>query len=242
MMLGNIPTMAERFRDQVVAAIKAKGWSMKDAARETGVSYDVIRELHRRPGSTTSAENARRLSRTLGLDGAQILAIDPQGVEASNVVLLGPEMQAAFVRSDDVHSDVRALIPVFDVQASAGTGLIPPEDEVVAYHLELPVSFLASLTDSNPKDLQVIGVKGISMLPTLKPGDLIIIDRIKTSLSYDGLFVLDVDDAILVKRVGRASRPGHVHVISDNKDQPSFERPVPEIKVIGKVVCLIVRQ
>lgn len=136
-----------------------------------------------------------------------------------------------------------ALIPVYDVEASAGVGLIPPDHEAIAYRLQLPADYLASLTDSHPRHLQVISVKGISMLPTLKPGDLVMIDRAKTSLTFDGLFVLDIDGAILVKRIGRSPKPGFVTVISDNdREQPAFERAIKHIKVLGKVIWAGVKQ
>lgn len=228
-MLGTLPlVMAEQnFRDRVVAAIKDRGWDMKQAARETGVSYDVIRELHRRPGSSTKAENAAKLAAVLGLD---------------NESDAGEARPGPLGKSDDLADEAYTLIPVYNVEASAGTGLVPPDHEAIAYRLELPADYLATLTDSHPRHLQVISVKGISMLPTLKPGDLVMIDRAKTSLAFDGLFVIDIDGAILVKRIGRSTRKGFVNVISDNEDQPSFERAIRDIVVLGKVICAIVKQ
>lgn len=221
----------EPFREQVMRRLEETGMKVAELARQAGVSKGAIYKLLQRPGASTSAENARAIADALGL-GVPRVAIDASTTGTTGTI--GP--------SEDLEDEALALVPVYDVDASAGTGLIAPEHEAVAYRLELPMSYLASLTDSHPRHLQVIGVKGISMLPTLKPGDLVMIDRAKTSLSYDGLFVVDIDDAILVKRIGRSSHPGHVMVISDNKDQPSFERAIKDIRVLGKVICAVVKQ
>lgn len=227
MMLGTIPTMSDKtFGPRVVAAIKARGWSMKEASRQSGVSYDIIRELHRRPASTTGAENAEKLRRTLDLDAERRDTGGARSIE----------------EADDFAGAPIALVPVYDVEASAGPGLVPPDHEAIAYRLELPADYLTGLTSTHPAELQVIRVKGISMLPTLKPGDLIMVDPRKRSLAYDGLFVVGIDGAVLVKRIGRASRAGYVQVISDNEDQPSFERAIVEIEVIGKVIWAGVAQ
>ena len=204
----------------------------------------------RLPDKRDSRGERARLARHMDWDSAKLSKVlnGTRKVQAEEIPKLlsffglGEDASAVADRQD---GDERtyALIPVYDVEASAGPGLVAPETEAVAYRLELPADYIASLTDSHPRHLQVISVKGVSMLPTLKPGDLVMIDRAKTSLTYDGLFVLDIDGAILVKRIGRSPRPGFVTVISDNdREQPSFERAMKHIKVLGKVIWAGVKQ
>ncbi|MEL6233307.1 MAG: hypothetical protein AAFR46_02750 [Pseudomonadota bacterium] len=57
----------QRFGDLVLEALEKRQMTMRDLARVSGVSYDVIRELKRRKGST-SHENAQAIKRALGLD------------------------------------------------------------------------------------------------------------------------------------------------------------------------------
>jgi phage repressor protein C with HTH and peptisase S24 domain len=104
--------------------------------------------------------------------------------------------------------------------------------------LAFPPGYLAQLTRANPRDLSIIGVKGDSMLPTLADDDLVMIDRTKKDLSFDGLFVIrDGGDALLIKRIGRASRRGFVSIISDNRAvYPAVEKPLDEVEVIGRVI------
>jgi phage repressor protein C with HTH and peptisase S24 domain len=97
---------------------------------------------------------------------------------------------------------------------------------------------LQRITRAQPRNLAVISVKGDSMMPTLCDDDIVMIDTTKRDLSYDGLFVIrDNGDALLVKRIGRASRSGFVSMISDNKEQyPAVERALGDIEVVGKVI------
>jgi phage repressor protein C with HTH and peptisase S24 domain len=131
-----------------------------------------------------------------------------------------------------------AMIPVYDVQASAGDGMMVLTEDA-AYMLEFPRGYLQYITKgANPTHLAIIGVRGDSMLPTLADDDIVMLDRSKRDLSQDGLFVIrDNGDALLVKRIGRARTPGHVTVISDNRSlYDPVEKSLDDIEVIGRVI------
>jgi phage repressor protein C with HTH and peptisase S24 domain len=201
----------ESFRDKVVAATKARGWDMRRLSREAEVSYDVVRELHRRPNSTTGAENAERLAQVLGLSGGAAEVMAPSD-------------------SDD-------LVPVYNVAASAGPGALIDWHEEVVERLAFPPGYLRHITSANPKYLAIISVKGRSMEPTLREDDVVMIDTAKRDLSFEGIFVIrDGGQSMLVKRISRASRRGFVMLVSDNRDHPPVERALDDIEVIGKVI------
>lgn len=200
----------------MIAAIQARGWNMAEAARRTGVSYDVIRELHRRKDSTTSEENARKLRRALGLDSD----------EANTLTR---------VENHEPGPPGNHLVAVFDVHASAGYGAMVDAEEV-AYSLAFPPTYLRKLTSSAPGNLAIISVKGDSMEPTLLDDDIVLLDKSKTNLSYDGLFVLRFGDALHVKRVGRSPRAGCVTILSDNRIYVPIETPLADVHAVGKVL------
>lgn len=132
--------------------------------------------------------------------------------------------------------DDTTLVPVYSVYASAGPGALVTSEEIVD-RLAFPPNYLRHITKSRPENLAIIGVKGSSMSPTLKDDDIVMIDTGKTDLSYDGMFVIrDGGEALLVKRIGRASRRGYVMIISDNKDNPPVERAGEDVEVVGKVI------
>lgn len=128
-----------------------------------------------------------------------------------------------------------ALIPVYDVSASAGDGAVV-EYEPIADQLAFPRDYLKKLTKSNPRNLAIISVKGDSMEPTLKDDDIVLLDASKTSLHFDGLFVLRFGDALHVKRVTRSARQGFITILSDNSTYPPQEHAAGDVAVIGKVL------
>jgi phage repressor protein C with HTH and peptisase S24 domain len=97
-------------------------------------------------------------------------------------------------------------------------------------------SFLRRMTDAKPSELAIIRVKGHSMEPTLMDDDHVLVDRSKTSLSYDGLFVLRFDDVLHVKRIGRSAIRGQVVVISDHPAYRDLDMPKVDLDVIGRVL------
>ncbi len=128
------------------------------------------------------------------------------------------------------------LVPVYSVQASAGHGSDISE-EYQEYTLAFPANYLQTLTTSNPKNLSIISVKGDSMEPTILDNDIVLLDRSKTDLNFDGLFVLRFGDALHIKRIGRASAKNYVTILSDNRElYPPIQSAITEIEAVGKVL------
>lgn len=147
----------------------------------------------------------------------------------------GGEGQSADSEQVSRHAPAPALVPVYNVEASAGPGRIVDLEEHIA-NLAFSPRYLAEMTDARGRDLAAIRVRGDSMEPTLLDNDMVLIDRTKTSLDYDGLFILRFGEALHCKRVGRGRSRATVQVISDNRIYPPVEMDRSEIEVVGKVL------
>lgn len=128
-----------------------------------------------------------------------------------------------------------AYVPLLDVAASAGTGLLVAEEtvqEVIAFDSH----WLRSQLNTNPSELSIITVQGDSMAPTLLDGDLIFVDHQVTDWR-DGIYVFQMDEDLLIKRLQRLPG-GTVSVISDNPKFPPFSvdlnSPDCDLKIIGR--------
>jgi phage repressor protein C with HTH and peptisase S24 domain len=94
-------------------------------------------------------------------------------------------------------------VPVLDTAASAGPGAVG-EDRRSAAGLGFSEEWLKRLRGHGGQvGLSVIGVRGDSMVPTLSDGDEILVDEADRERLRDGIYVLRVDDALLVKRLAR---------------------------------------
>ena len=57
----------ESFQDRVLAAMKAGRISKAELSRRSGVPYHALDKFLKRPGASTSAENAQAIARALGV-------------------------------------------------------------------------------------------------------------------------------------------------------------------------------
>jgi phage repressor protein C with HTH and peptisase S24 domain len=140
---------------------------------------------------------------------------------------------------DDPAAEFGELVPVtrVPVRASAGPGAIPGDETTKPYFAFDPL-WLKSLTGSPASKLSVIRVEGDSMAPTLSAGDDILVDLADAGERLrDGIYVLRVDGALLVKRLAIHPVGRRVTVQSDNpaySDLPDCG--LDEIECIGRVI------
>jgi phage repressor protein C with HTH and peptisase S24 domain len=118
-------------------------------------------------------------------------------------------------------------IPRFDVQASAGRGRIVGRDQVeeIGPIMALREDYLRKIGLS-PAQAHIVTASGASMEPTIRDGDLLVIDRRRQRVAdrpastAPPIFVVTWNDAVLVKRVARV-KGGGVLLQSDNPAYPS---------------------
>lgn len=128
-------------------------------------------------------------------------------------------------------------IPKLDVRASAGPGAsVDSEDLIAAYSFDR--RWLRNIGQAAPEKLSIVRVRGDSMMPTLADGDEILVSAHDGAARLrDGIYVLERDDALVVKRLALNPSSGLLTISSDNPAYPSWaECPLDSIRVIGRVV------
>lgn len=123
-------------------------------------------------------------------------------------------------------------IPVYDIEASAGSGSLFDE-EVITNYLKFRKDWLTreGLQASN---LVAIRVTGDSMDGTLADGDTVLIDRSRSK--PDGVFAIRIGDALRIKRLQKMT-DGTLRVSSDNPMyQPEHIRPenLDQVDIVGQ--------
>src|ERR1035437_3135065 len=136
----------------------------------------------------------------------------------------------------DICSSDFVYIPIYDIRAAAGHGCIVDEETIIdrfAFKLDW---FNKNICGSK-SDLVIFTAHGESMEPTIKNGDLIMIDTSGKKIR-DGIFVIRFDNSLLVKRLSLMPKD-KLQIKSDNPDHPTFEVDLKEedsFAVIGRVV------
>jgi phage repressor protein C with HTH and peptisase S24 domain len=150
------------------------------------------------------------------------------GVDES--LLGGPEAKAG-------RAGAMIAVPRLAVDAAAGAGAFDG-DETGRAHIAFDPAWLRRLARGAPEQLSIIRVSGDSMAPTLADGDEILVDRgDRAERLRDGIYVLRLDDALLVKRVTLNPAARTIAVRSDNPAYPGWPSCDPAaVDIVGRVV------
>ena len=150
--------------------------------------------------------------------------------------LLGGPAAAVAAPASRARGPAMLLVPQLAVGASAGPGATV-DGEAVEAGFAFDPRWLRRL-GADTRALSIISVEGDSMSPTLDDGDDILVDGADTAARLrDGIYVLRMDDALMVKRVARLPVPGRISVKSDNPLYPSWpDLAADAVTLVGRVV------
>jgi phage repressor protein C with HTH and peptisase S24 domain len=128
-------------------------------------------------------------------------------------------------------------LPRYDVEASAGAGAAVHSEQIVDF-LAFDTDWLKRVMRVDPKRLALITALGDSMTPTIRDGDLLLLDLSVDRVRDNAIYALRIGDALVVKRVQRRL-DGGMRIISDNQVYPPDEvssRDATELQIVGRVV------
>ena len=131
------------------------------------------------------------------------------------------------------------LVPRFGLQV--GDGQLLQSNQVVDY-LSFKVGWVEQTMGLDPRQLALVYVRGDSMEPTLKEGDLLLLDRrgfsVPNRVRSDAIYVLLRGEELVAKRL-QCGFDGSVTIQSDN---PAYATQVLSaeksacVQVVGRVV------
>jgi phage repressor protein C with HTH and peptisase S24 domain len=189
----------ERLRD----AIKLVG-SARDAARLSGLPYGTLQGYIR--GGELKLSNAASLARATGVrlewlaNGLGPMLADQSGEVAT--------ISAAATPPGHV------LLPLLEARAAAGNHGGLRSDHLVDF-IAFSESFLKQTLRRAPQNLALLTASGDSMDPTIRDGDVLLVDTSARDIQSSRVYVLSVSGALLVKRI-QVRLDGSLIVKSDN--------------------------
>jgi phage repressor protein C with HTH and peptisase S24 domain len=129
------------------------------------------------------------------------------------------------------------MFPRYEIEAGAGPGRNVQSEQIVDF-VSFKEEWVRNFLRVPRKDLALLSVKGDSMNPTLNDGDMILVDLRTERIDDSAIYVLEFDDALLVKRIQR-KLDGSVVIKSDNQlyEPEVLQKDRAEtLKIIGRVV------
>lgn len=221
------------FTERMTEVIESIGSAVL-AGQAAGVTDEQVRrwrDLKAKPNVFALA----RLALTAGVSLDWLVT----GLASKTPFMLAPERikdDGTVVWKEPLPLDFR-LIPRLNVSPSAGNGSIVEVEE----HSEM-LAFRADWMRRrgiNPATAHALTARGDSMEPTIRDGDVLLVD---TSIDYvkdNAIYVVVFSGRTLVKRL-QMLRDGSVAIKSDNKDVFDDEivppAEVPDIDVAGRVM------
>ncbi|MEW6708275.1 MAG: S24 family peptidase [Candidatus Riflebacteria bacterium] len=129
-------------------------------------------------------------------------------------------------------------LPILDLRASCGPGAYI-ESEAVQAVFSATASWIRRELGANPEDLSLVFADGDSMADTIKPEEIVIVDRSKARRPSDGIWVFLYDEGLFIKRL--QFMPGkQIKVKSDN---PHYEQyvlsPDDSFRLLGRVIAAL---
>ncbi|MEO5573122.1 MAG: LexA family transcriptional regulator [Gammaproteobacteria bacterium] len=139
-------------------------------------------------------------------------------------------------RSDDEYTS----IPSYGVATQDSRGdEIHSDDKSVVDALVFKRAWIRTELHAQPADLLLMYVDGDSMEARIRSGDVVLLDRRDTTAQRDGVYVLRLDGALLIKRLQRLPG-GSIEVTSENEAYKPFTIALEDLAldftIIGRVV------
>lgn len=131
-------------------------------------------------------------------------------------------------------------VAFYDLQASAGPGLLPVDQQPPAQTIALPMAQIRRQTGGVSTELCALLAEGDSMEPTIQSGALLLLDRASLQ-PREGVYVLLRGDDVLVKRI-QPRGPNCLRLISDNTryapEDVSLDDASAPVRLFGRVIWI----
>ena len=218
----------DEYRKKLLSVVeKSPQWDLKSLSLALGKSHSYLhKHIHTGSPRKLDGDDRRKL--------AMMLCVSEHDLLQDGETLSDVKEIVVHRNADDEFTN----IPVYDVRASAGNGSII-EHENIMYYATFRTDWLRYITNAPFEKLCVIRVDGDSMLPTLANDDTVLVDMTQTHPRKDGIYVIQYDGALMVKRVQIDPVRRIASIISDNEYYAPITDLVPdEINVAGRVIWL----
>lgn len=216
---------------RIKKAREALGMTQVVLAKAVGISQQAVMELE--SGRAKGTKHGAKFARALGQDPLWLETGDGRMRETAKA-----KRQA----KNDLPDAVPELanyerVPMFDIKSTTtrGFGDADAAAGIVLFRSE----WLRSLTPSPFSRLAAIAMSGDAMEPTLHNGDQALVDTAQINLRREGLYLLCVDDTLMVRRVSMHPATKRVTLTTDNERYPPYADLDPEsLEAMGRVIWI----
>ncbi len=211
------------FWDVIRDEIKAQGTTQEWVAAKSGISYDTIKGWI----------SKNRLPR---LDQAKVIA-DSLNLSL-DAILAGKALHTFVIPVQDYSPNSEAIaIPILDHKVVPGTELDVPGSLKVIGSLPFMRKLLRGALPAEARALEIRGdaMTGLGLFG----GDMVVFQP--GLVEEDGIYVIQVDMLLLVKRIYFDRIARNIHIMSENERYPDKIEPLDAqaVRLIGRVLAWV---
>jgi hypothetical protein len=192
-----------------------------------GVSVNTIQSYE--TGSLPRGEHFLNLARVLQCSLDWLVGVGGEGL-AWPIMVDADEIRPLPSTPGKVPDAPRSWVfPAF-LELGGGGENRPPSGMPVSFERGWLAAIIGDVTQA-----RLVWVKGPAMRPTYNDGDLLLVDMGQRQIYQGQVYVIRLDDCLLVNRL--EIRPGGIHrIVSDNREiAPPYEVEASQLEVLGQV-------
>jgi len=216
-------------QDRIKLALELSGRSKTDLWKGCGVSSGTVTAWFKGPNQTISGINLMNACKILGVN-PEWLATGMGEMQTDNQHLykesIYNERIVKFESIESSYSYKESSIEIHNIDTNEPI-------KSINFNLDWIQS---RLPDHSLEDLNIVFITNDSMFPTLKSGDLLIVDSSMNIFTNDGIYLIESSAGIFIKRIYK-NMDGSLLVKSDNNaygPETIFENQSSDFKIIGK--------
>lgn len=224
--------MAKLRADRLIKLRTDAGLSQAQLAEASGVGQSTIARLE--AGDTREPRSAFAVAKALGCTVEYLFG------EVENTDESGPRSPPTSSRKKAETND-QDLVELDEIDLRYGLGGTFIDSPVVMEKRQFSRAWLRNVTRTSPEHLFWAVGDGDSMEPTIRSGEIVLIDKSRISPQVgDGIWAMAWGDIGMIKRL-RPRPDGSVEILSDNQLVPPAIAVDGELHVIGKVIAVVRR-
>jgi phage repressor protein C with HTH and peptisase S24 domain len=200
------------------------GRSKTDLWKGCGVSSGTVTAWFKGPNQTISGINLMNACKILGVNPEWLAT--GMGEMQTDIHHLYKEHIVKFESIESSYSYKESSIEIHNIDTN---------EPIKSINFDLDW-IQSRLPDHSLEDLNIVFITNDSMFPTLKSGDLLIVDSSMNIFTNDGIYLTESSAGIFIKRIYK-NMDGSLLVKSDNIAyglETIFENQSSDFKIIGK--------
>ncbi len=129
------------------------------------------------------------------------------------------------------------LVPRYNIPSGKNSTI---HSEQIVDHLAFKAAWVQKELGADPKSLLLIHAMGDTMEPTIRSGDLLLVDRSKSTIKGDGIYLINLDNGLMVKRVECLLGGSSAIIRGDNtavsREQTVSSTEIKKLHILGQIV------